>query len=110
MKVCWAGGQRGAAARSALRNQRRARSRRDDSVNEPTERKQVAAATGVLGVLEGQADALRAELLRLRQELAQAERDISGTRGAELLEANEQLVLAAVRAQDNCGPGPQQPG
>lgn len=69
-------------------------------MNEPAERKQVAAATGVLGVLEGQADALRAELLRLRQELAQAERDISGTRGAELLEANEQLVLAAVRAQE----------
>ena len=69
-------------------------------MNEPVDRKQVAAATGVLGVLEGQADDLRAELLRLRQELAQAERDISGTRGAELLEANEQLVLSAMRAQE----------
>ena len=69
-------------------------------MNEPVDRKRVAAATGVLGVLEGQADDLRAELLRLRQELAQAERDISGTRGAELLEANEQLVLSAMRAQE----------
>ena len=39
------------------------------------------------------------ELLGLRQELAQVERDFSATRGAELLEANEQLVLAAMRAQ-----------
>ena len=55
---------------------------------------------GVLAVLQGQAEALRAELLGLRQELAQVERDFSAMRGAELLEANEQLVLAAMRAQD----------
>ncbi len=70
------------------------------TVNEPADRKQVAAAAGALAVLEGQAEALRAELLRLRQELAQVERDFSARRGAELLEANEQLVLAAMRAQD----------
>ena len=69
-------------------------------MNDRADRKQVADATGVLAVLQGQAESLRAELLGLRRELAQVERDFSAMRGAELLEANEQLVLAAVRAQD----------
>ena len=69
-------------------------------MNEPADRNQVAAAAGALAVLEAQADTLRAELVRLRQELAQVERDFSATRGAQLVEANQQLVLAAMRAQD----------
>lgn len=68
-------------------------------MNNPSELKQVAEATGVLALLKEQADTVRAELLALRQELAQVERDFSAKRGATLLEANEQLVLAAMRAQ-----------
>ncbi|HMA08435.1 MAG TPA: HAMP domain-containing sensor histidine kinase [Ramlibacter sp.] len=69
-------------------------------MNKPAGTKQVAAAAGALAVLEGQAETVRAELSRLRQELAQVEHDFSARRGAELLEANEQLVLAAMRAQE----------
>jgi signal transduction histidine kinase len=58
-----------------------------------------AEATRTLALLNGQADGLRAELLGLRQDLAQVERHVSAARGAQLLEANEQLVLAALRAQ-----------
>jgi signal transduction histidine kinase len=68
-------------------------------VNDSPDPKQVADATGVLALLQDQADSVRAELLGLRQELAQAEREFSATRGAALLEANQQLVLAAMRAQ-----------
>src|SRR5512140_93067 len=99
-KGCWAGGRPGAAARITLRRHQRSRSRQDDGVNKPAGTKQVAAAAGALAVLEGQAETVRAELSRLRQELAQVEHDFSARRGAELLEANEQLVLAAMRAQE----------
>ena len=68
-------------------------------MNDSPDPKQVADATGVLALLQDQADSVRAELLGLRQELAQAEREFSATRGAALLEANQQLVLAAMRAQ-----------
>ena len=69
-------------------------------VNDPSEQKQVADAIGVLARLQGEADTVRSELLGLRQQLTQVERDFAARRGAELLEANEQLVLAAMRAQE----------
>ena len=59
----------------------------------------VEQATRTLGLLNAQADALRVELLALRQDLAQAECHFRSARGTQLLEANQQLVLAAVRAQ-----------
>ncbi len=58
-----------------------------------------AAAGRSVAQLERQAAALRAELVRLRAELAQVQHEFAGQRGALMLAANEQLVLAAMRAQ-----------
>lgn len=52
-----------------------------------------------VALLESQAVALRAELLRLRHDVAQVRRDFSGMHATHLLEANEQLVVAALRAE-----------
>ena len=49
--------------------------------------------------LNRDADALRAELLRLRRELAEVQGSLQGAQAAQLLEANEHLVLAALRAE-----------
>lgn len=59
----------------------------------------MAAATRTLALLNEQADGLRAELLALRQDLAEVQRDFSEAQGAELREAYEQLVLAALHAE-----------
>jgi signal transduction histidine kinase len=48
--------------------------------------------------MAGDADAMRAELVQLRQDLAQVQREFNATHAAQLLEANEQLVLAALQA------------
>jgi len=58
-----------------------------------------AEATQTLALLNGQADDLRADLVRLRQELAAVQLDVSGNRVAQLLEANQVLVLAALSAE-----------
>src|SRR5687768_9624348 len=58
----------------------------------------LAAATRRLALLEAQAAAVRAELSRLRRDLAQVQQDFTGLRAAQLLEANERLVLAALQA------------
>jgi len=68
-------------------------------VNGPTDERKVAIATRTLSLLNQQADAVRAELLVLRKDLARVQRDLSGVPSAQLLQANEQLVLAALRAQ-----------
>jgi diguanylate cyclase (GGDEF)-like protein len=60
--------------------------------------KDPAAADRRLARLNAQADKVRAELDRLRRDLAQVQREFSSSRAAQLLEANEQLVLAAVQA------------
>ncbi len=57
----------------------------------------VTEATRTLAMLNAQADGVRDELARLREDLA-VHRDTSGLRDADLLEANEQLVIAALRA------------
>ena len=64
-----------------------------------TDDQKVAIATRTLALLNQQADAVRAELTVLRQDLARVHRELSGVPSAHLLEANEQLVLAALRAQ-----------
>ncbi len=64
-----------------------------------SDERKVAIATRTLALLNQQADTVRAELGVLRNDLARVQRDISGVPAAQLLEANEQLVLAALRAQ-----------
>jgi signal transduction histidine kinase len=58
----------------------------------------VAEATRTLAMLNAQADSLRDELAWLRGNLAEVHRDTGGMRAAELLEANEQLVMAVLQA------------
>lgn len=60
---------------------------------------QPASRPATPAALNEQADAVRAELARLRQDLAQVQRDFSDLRAVQLLEANEQLVVAALRAE-----------
>jgi signal transduction histidine kinase len=60
----------------------------------------VTDATATLVLLNRQADALRAELVKLRGQLSELERGFSGSQRELLLEANEQLVLAAMRADE----------
>jgi diguanylate cyclase (GGDEF)-like protein len=59
----------------------------------------IAAAGRTLAQLKEQADGVRAELLRLRQTVAEARREFSGTQVAQLRDANEQLVLSALQAE-----------
>lgn len=60
--------------------------------------REVAAAARTLALLNEHADGVRADLLKLRRDLENVRRGLDGTRTAELLEANEQLVLAALHA------------
>jgi len=59
----------------------------------------VATATRALARLNKQADEVRAELLGLRHNLKEAQQSLSEVRAAELREANEHLVLAALHAE-----------
>lgn len=56
-------------------------------------------AASTLALLNQQADEVSAELVALRREAAQLKRDRAASPAAVLLEANEQLVLAALREQ-----------
>jgi len=67
--------------------------------HDPSDDQKVAAAKRTLALLNQEADAVRAQLMALREDLARVEGDMAATQGAQLLEANEQLVLAALRAQ-----------
>jgi signal transduction histidine kinase len=58
-----------------------------------------AEARRTLALLNEQVLAARLTLTNLRQEMAQAQLDFSEMQGAQLLEANENLVLAALRAE-----------
>ena len=60
-----------------------------------------AAAKGTLFQLNQQAERLRTHLAKLRQNLAQVQRDCSESHAAQLQEANEKLVLAALQADTN---------
>jgi diguanylate cyclase len=59
----------------------------------------VGAAAQEVALLNKQADEIRAEILRSRYELEQVQHEFGGTRAAQLVEANEQLVLAALQAE-----------
>jgi signal transduction histidine kinase len=68
-------------------------------MDNPLSEQKVVVATGLLALLNQEADAVRAELRVLRDDLARVKQNIDATHAAQLLEANEQLVLAALRAQ-----------
>ena len=65
----------------------------------PSDEQKVVVEGGLLALLHQEADSVRAELGVLREELARVKENIGATHSAQLLEANEQLVLAALRAQ-----------
>ena len=58
-------------------------------MNDPSDGQVVASDT--VAMLNAQADGVRIELARLRQDLAQARQEASGQRNLQLLEANELL-------------------
>jgi diguanylate cyclase (GGDEF)-like protein len=60
---------------------------------------ELTAAARELASLRRQADQVRADIVRSRNELAQVQREYGDTRAAQLVEANEQLVLAALQAE-----------
>jgi signal transduction histidine kinase len=64
-----------------------------------TDDQKIQPATRTLALLNQQADMVRAELTVLRSDLARVQQEFSGIPAAQVLEANEQLVLAALRAQ-----------
>ena len=66
---------------------------------DPPEPQPPAEAEQALALLQDQADAMRADLAALRRDLAQVESDFSNAPGEVLRQANEQLVLAAMRAE-----------
>jgi diguanylate cyclase (GGDEF)-like protein len=59
----------------------------------------VAEAAAELARLGGEVEAMKALLVRLLQEAVDAERHLEHSQAAQLVEANEQLVLAALRSQ-----------
>lgn len=75
-------------------------------MNEPRKRSrgpmgggELARRPTALSQVNEQASLLRADLADLRHQLAQIEREIESTPAGRLREANEQLLLAAVRAE-----------
>ena len=59
----------------------------------------VTAAARAVELLNKQADEIRAHIIRSRTELEQLQREFGGARAAQLVEANAQLVLAALQAE-----------
>jgi diguanylate cyclase len=67
-------------------------------MNAPLPQDDVAEATRTVRRLDEQAEGLRAELSLLQQTLAELHGDLGASHAADLLQANEQLVLAALHA------------
>ncbi|MBK9363064.1 MAG: diguanylate cyclase [Rubrivivax sp.] len=61
----------------------------------------VAEAEAALLRLGGEVEAMKAVLVRLLQDVVDAERCLAHNQAAQLVEANEQLVLAALRSQSD---------
>jgi diguanylate cyclase (GGDEF)-like protein len=59
----------------------------------------VAHAEGKLARLKGQAEAMQAELVRLQQAVARAQRRLDDSQVARLVDVNAQLVVAALASQ-----------
>ncbi|MEP6702636.1 MAG: HAMP domain-containing sensor histidine kinase, partial [Betaproteobacteria bacterium] len=76
--------------------------RRDPHVDGATDPQNqlVAVALHDLAFLNEQVAAARMELATLRSDLAQLRHEVRGTRSGQLLEANQNLVLAALTAQE----------
>jgi len=68
-------------------------------MSDRTDDQKAAAARHALHALTAEANRVRADLLKLRRDLAQAESDFGATKAAQLLEANEQLVMSALHAR-----------
>ncbi len=68
-------------------------------MNDPPVDAAVAGAERRLADLSAQANSVRAELAELQRDLAQAKEEFSSTQAAQLLEANEQLVVSALHAR-----------
>jgi diguanylate cyclase (GGDEF)-like protein len=60
---------------------------------------EVTAAEQAVALLNKEADEIRADIIRSRRELEQLQREFGGSRAAQLMEANEQLVLATLQAE-----------
>src|SRR6476659_9901433 len=67
-------------------------------MSEDADDAKLASARRSLAFLNAQADAVRAELAGLRRDLAHVKDELSQLRSAQLLEANAELVEAAVHA------------
>ncbi|WP_439536671.1 diguanylate cyclase domain-containing protein [Methyloversatilis sp.] len=67
--------------------------------NRPPDEAPAAAADATVAHFEAQAHALKGELTRLQRELDELKHAFSATQAADLLEANENLVLAALQAE-----------
>jgi diguanylate cyclase len=63
-----------------------------------TDVRKVAGSARTLALLNEQVASVRAELATLQTDLAQARRDFGEVSAADLLEANQKLVLAALQA------------
>ena len=60
---------------------------------------EVTAAEQAVAQLQQQAEQLRSEIARSRRQLANVRRDFDATQAAQLMEANERLVQAAMHAE-----------
>ena len=69
------------------------------AVNNGPDDRLVTEDTTTLAELRRKVDQARAELARLRNDLAQVQLEFNATRAVQLLEANERLVITAMRAQ-----------
>jgi diguanylate cyclase (GGDEF)-like protein len=72
--------------------------REDSDMSEDSEDTKATAARRSLALLNAQADVVRAELAGLRRDLAKAKDELGGLRTAQVLDANAELVQAAVHA------------
>ncbi|MEO5672537.1 MAG: HAMP domain-containing sensor histidine kinase [Ramlibacter sp.] len=68
-------------------------------MSESSDEQKATSARMTLAFLNHQVDAVRAELAALRADVAKIQNDLTGIPAAQLVEANEKLVLAALKAQ-----------
>jgi len=68
-------------------------------MSDRTDSKEAAEARHTLRVLTAQANRVRADLVRLRRDLVDVQSDFNATKAAQLLEANERLVMSALHAR-----------